>query len=390
MGQVVWSVLGVVLPLLLMAFGFWVVQQLIKQNGRILLRLEAIEAKLGEIAAGAQRAGGAAPAPAEAAPQGLAVGSPAPAFELPDLSGKVRSLAEFRGRRVLFVFFGPRCGFCIDMLPKLAALSTDPAAGGPMPLVLTSGDLEENRRMFGEHKVGCPVLVQKQLEVASQYQAFGTPVGYLIDEAGAIASELAVGADALMALAGTPAPAPAPSARAGKNGKSAHGGGSRPLSTSKLVRDGLKAGTPAPDFTLPRVGGGKLSLRDYRGRRVLLVFSDPQCGPCEAVAPRLQEHHLTGADPQVVMVSRREMAENVKKVGEAGLTFPVVLQRNWDTSKDYGMFATPIGYLIDERGVLASDVAVGAEPILALLSGGGGVAGAGSGTCRESPAALRQ
>jgi hypothetical protein len=30
------------------------------------------------------------------------------------------------------------------------------------------------------------------------------------------------------------------------------------------------------------------------------------------------------------------------------------------------MFATPIGYLIDEQGVLLSDVAVGVEPILAL------------------------
>jgi hypothetical protein len=31
------------------------------------------------------------------------------------------------------------------------------------------------------------------------------------------------------------------------------------------------------------------------------------------------------------------------------------------------MFATPIGYLIDEQGVLLSDVAVGVEPILALV-----------------------
>ena len=34
--------------------------------------------------------------------------------------------------------------------------------------------------------------------------------------------------------------------------------------------------------------------------------------------------------------------------------------------RDYAMFATPIGYLIDERGVIARDVAVGVEPILAL------------------------
>ncbi len=30
------------------------------------------------------------------------------------------------------------------------------------------------------------------------------------------------------------------------------------------------------------------------------------------------------------------------------------------------MFATPIGYLIDEQGVIVKDVAVGVEPILAL------------------------
>jgi hypothetical protein len=32
------------------------------------------------------------------------------------------------------------------------------------------------------------------------------------------------------------------------------------------------------------------------------------------------------------------------------------------------MFATPIGYLIDEQGIVASDVAVGVAPILALAS----------------------
>jgi hypothetical protein len=45
------------------------------------------------------------------------------------------------------------------------------------------------------------------------------------------------------------------------------------------------------------------------------------------------------------------------------------MQRHWEISREYGMFATPIGYLIDERGIIAADVAVGAEAILALLSG---------------------
>ena len=43
-----------------------------------------------------------------------------------------------------------------------------------------------------------------------------------------------------------------------------------------------------------------------------------------------------------------------------------MLQKQWEVSLKYAMFATPIGYLIDEQGILASDVAVGVGPILAL------------------------
>jgi hypothetical protein len=42
------------------------------------------------------------------------------------------------------------------------------------------------------------------------------------------------------------------------------------------------------------------------------------------------------------------------------------MQRQWEVSKEYGMFATPIGYLIDDQGIVANDVAVGVAPILAL------------------------
>ncbi len=112
--------------------------------------------------------------------------------------------------------------------------------------------------------------------------------------------------------------------------------------------------------------GGELSLADLRGGRVLLVFSDPDCGPCDELAPRLQEIHLRRPDLQVLVVSRRDVEANRAKVAALGLTFPIVLQRQWEISLQYAMFATPIGYLIDEQGILASDVAVGVGPILAL------------------------
>ena len=66
----------------------------------------------------------------------------------------------------------------------------------------------------------------------------------------------------------------------------------RSLARSKIKRDGLKAGTPAPDFRLPRLDGrGDLSLAELRGRQMLLVFSDPHCGPCNLLAPELEKFH---------------------------------------------------------------------------------------------------
>ena len=141
------------------------------------------------------------------------------------------------------------------------------------------------------------------------------------------------------------------------------------LANSRLNRSGLKAGTPAPDFRLPRVDGGELSLVEYRGRRVLLVFSDPECGPCEQLAPDLERLHRQRSDLAVLMVSRRDEAANRQKVAALGLTFPVALQQSWEISLLYGIFATPIGYLIDEQGVIAADMAKGVGPILALVSG---------------------
>jgi peroxiredoxin len=143
--------------------------------------------------------------------------------------------------------------------------------------------------------------------------------------------------------------------------------GHRPLSASKIERNGLQVGTPAPHFKLPRIESGELTLSEYKGKRVLLVFSDPHCGPCDALAPDLEKAAHQNPTVQVLMVSRGEIAENRKKAKQHGLTFPVVLQKKWEISKLYGMFATPVGYLIDEEGKTLADVAVGADAILGLL-----------------------
>ena len=349
------TLFGTVLPWLLLAVGAWIGYQLIRQNGRILLRLEAIDKRLsprGDDKPQKER--------------GLRIGTIAPDFELPDLAGERHKLSEFRGKDLLLIFFNPKCGFCTKMADDLAALPLDGENGRAVPVVVTTGDREDNLQLVGRYGIRCPVLLQKEMEVASQFHAQGTPMGYRIDKTGRIASVLAVGGEALLKLAtGT---------NEHQNGSAPSANGSpkprekdyRSLAASRLNRKGLKAGEAAPDFRLPRIDGGELSLEEFRGRRVLLVFSDPHCGPCAELAPRLQEIHLERPELNVLVISRGDVEENREKASELGLTFPIVLQQKWEVSLKYAMFATPIAYLIDEQGILASDVAVGIEPILAL------------------------
>jgi peroxiredoxin len=239
---------GTVFPWLLIAVGSWLGYQLVLQNGRILLRLEAIEKHL------VPRAG-----TNPSKPGGLSRGMAAPDFELPDLAGVRHKLSGFRGMDLLLVFFNPQCGFCSKMAGDLAALPIDGANGRDVPVVVTTGDADENRKFIERHGIRCVVLLQEQMEVAHQFRAQDTPMGYRIDSAGRIASELTVGAEPLLELAnGTKSH----HHESGGNGKVAasHGKQVDPsLAHSRLNRNGLKAGTMAPDFRLPRIDEGELS-----------------------------------------------------------------------------------------------------------------------------------
>jgi methylamine dehydrogenase accessory protein MauD len=183
------GLIGGLIVVLLVAAEGWILLQLLRQNGRLLVRLEALEARL---ARGESHDHGTAEAP-----EPLPVGSPAPEFALPDLDGRERRLRDFLGRPLLVIFFSPQCGFCQQMAPQLGQLPAD----GPRVLLISRGDPEEHRRMAAEHEWRCDVVLQREWEVHDAYRANGTPTGYLLDAEGRLASSLAIGADELLRLA---------------------------------------------------------------------------------------------------------------------------------------------------------------------------------------------
>jgi methylamine dehydrogenase accessory protein MauD len=123
---------------------------------------------------------------------------------------------------------------------------------------------------------------------------------------------------------------------------------------SRLGRSGLKPGQQAPDFTLATTEGGEVSLRDLAGRRVLLVFLRPGCGPCQDLVPELNKLASQQDDLQVLAINHATPPDARAWVDETSARFPVLVQEDWTVSKRYEVFATPFAFLIDARGVIAS------------------------------------
>jgi peroxiredoxin len=351
-----WIAVGLLLLGLLAAWALLV--QLLGQQGRLLLRLQALEEQL--TLEGHRHD--------EDEPQGLAVGAPVPGFRLPDLAGRPVALEDFRGRRVLLVQWSPTCGFCEQLAPELAELQPQLRTQGIEPVLVSDGDAKPNRRLANRYGLDGPILLQPTDGQVEAFKGQGTPVAYLMDEQGQVAAPLAVGAREVPRLAREALTG----SLDGPNNNGRRLPGQQPLTRSRLIRDGLAPGTTAPEFTLPGVNGPEVSLAAYRGRRVLLVFSDPNCDPCNQLTPELVKLHRRVRDDglALVMVSRGDPTENQQKCEQERVGFPVGLQRGWRLSREYGIFSTPVAFLIDEQGVIADKVAVGADEILALADKG--------------------
>ena len=124
---------------------------------------------------------------------GLPVGAPAPALDgLAVMSGAAPNLAE---RETLVLFWNPDCGFCRSMHEDLLAWEAGANGSSPQVVLVSSGD-EERTRAEGFRS---PVLLDPDWTVGEAFSASGTPTAVMIDVEGRVASEVLVGAEAILA-----------------------------------------------------------------------------------------------------------------------------------------------------------------------------------------------
>ncbi len=170
----------------------WFCFQLLRQNGRVLVRLSEVERSLA--------------APNTAKPQ---PGSPAPYFALSALDGVQVTLDSLLagGRALVLAFVDPACGPCAALLPQLGAWQRE-LAGRLGVAVISGGDAAVSERQANEAGVEM-MLLQPGRALSDLYGITETPSAVLIDPKGVIAQPPAVGAGAIAELvSSSPLPTP--------------------------------------------------------------------------------------------------------------------------------------------------------------------------------------
>jgi thioredoxin-dependent peroxiredoxin len=126
----------------------------------------------------------------------------------------------------------------------------------------------------------------------------------------------------------------------------------------------LKAGDPAPDFTLPDADGKPVSLKDFRGRRVIVYFYPAAMTTgCtkEACDFRDSLAQLNGAGLTVIGISPDPVAKLARFRDEQELTFPLLSDVDKVVLDEYGAYGEKKLYGKTVVGVIRSTFVVGAD-----------------------------
>ncbi|MSQ33166.1 MAG: TlpA family protein disulfide reductase [Dehalococcoidia bacterium] len=133
------------------------------------------------------------------------------------------------------------------------------------------------------------------------------------------------------------------------------GGGPAPAGAERSTSGPPRVGQLAPDFTLERVDGGPLALRELRGQVVLVNFWASWCGPCKVEMPLIQQVYdqYRARGFQVVGVDFGEPREDaVDFVQQGGFSWPFVLDGNQGVAKRYNVLGLPASFFLDRQGVI--------------------------------------
>lgn len=136
------------------------------------------------------------------------------------------------------------------------------------------------------------------------------------------------------------------------------------------IEEGINVGNKAPDFTLTNLQGKKVSLSDYRGKKVLINFWATWCHYCRQELPFVEQLYQEHDNVAVLTVNLNEPESTVAEFMESnGYNFPVLLDNEKIAATKYQVRVTPTNYMLNEKGIIINKHfgALTYEQILKLL-----------------------
>jgi len=113
-------------------------------------------------------------------------------------------------------------------------------------------------------------------------------------------------------------------------------------------------------FTLTNLSEEKVSLSDFKGKKVFLNFWATWCPPCKSEMPYVNEIYKEAHDIEIITISSNESKKTVQEyVENNNYEFLVLLDYNGKIARQYNAHAIPTSILIDEEGNII-DTHVGA------------------------------
>jgi thiol-disulfide isomerase/thioredoxin len=126
-------------------------------------------------------------------------------------------------------------------------------------------------------------------------------------------------------------------------------------------------GKPAPEVSLPLLGGGTLNLAEHRGKRVVVLdFWATWCGPCRMALPVLNDLAKAYADREVAFyaINLEQSERQVQKFAEdMQLTLPIALDAKGEAQARYRASSIPRTYIVGKDG-LVKVVRAGYSPLM--------------------------
>jgi thioredoxin-dependent peroxiredoxin len=131
----------------------------------------------------------------------------------------------------------------------------------------------------------------------------------------------------------------------------------------RRLKNKVKVGSVAPDFTLPSQAGEMVSLKDFFGRNPVVLFfypkdDSPGCTR-EVCAFRDNFEEFRNLDVQVIGISSDSVESHRNFAVKYDLSFPLLsdgggnIRRLYGVPKTFGLFPGRVTYVIDKEGVVS-------------------------------------